>query len=200
MITDLPKKRMSALSQWQTFLRVLPARWRRKSTGTDMEQNYVTVTAYVYRALAERRTVKAKFHYTDPTGLCRRPARTNGVSRRCGSFGSARARVVESSYKQWRYATVDRWVDAGVASTRLSANIDPSVQSAVCLSVCLRDRTENDPPRPAPRREASLHRTLSRRSSSSRHNEPMRCPAPQPADRPVTRHLPPPGHLPPLEN
>ena len=31
-------------SQWQTFLRVLPARWRQKSTGIDVKQNYVTVT------------------------------------------------------------------------------------------------------------------------------------------------------------
>ena len=46
--------------------------------------------------------VKAKFHYTGPTGpartradphgLCRRPARTNGVSRRSGSFESVRDR------------------------------------------------------------------------------------------------------------
>jgi len=27
-----------------TFLRVLPTRWRQKSTGIDMEQNYVTGT------------------------------------------------------------------------------------------------------------------------------------------------------------
>ena len=44
MITDLPAKHIQALSQWQTFLRVLPTRWRQKSTGIDMEQNYVTVT------------------------------------------------------------------------------------------------------------------------------------------------------------
>ena len=31
-------------AQWQTFLRVLPTRRRQKSTGIDMEQNYVTVT------------------------------------------------------------------------------------------------------------------------------------------------------------
>jgi len=51
--------------------------------------------------------VKTKFHYTGPTG----PARTrmdfvgdphgpNGVSRRSGSFGSGRARVVEFSQYQ----------------------------------------------------------------------------------------------------
>jgi len=44
MITDLPTKRIRALSQWQTFLRVLPTRWRQKSTDIDVEQNYVTVT------------------------------------------------------------------------------------------------------------------------------------------------------------
>jgi len=35
---------LRAISQWQTFLRVLPTRWRQKSTGIDVEQNYVTVT------------------------------------------------------------------------------------------------------------------------------------------------------------
>ena len=42
MITDLPTKRIEALSQKerQTFLSVLPTRWRRK----QLEQNYVTVT------------------------------------------------------------------------------------------------------------------------------------------------------------
>ena len=42
MITDLPTKRILGLLQWQTFLRVLPTRWRQKSTGIYMEQNYVT--------------------------------------------------------------------------------------------------------------------------------------------------------------
>jgi len=46
MITDLPIKRILALSQWQT---VLPTRWRQKSTGIDMEQNYVTVTLCIAR-------------------------------------------------------------------------------------------------------------------------------------------------------
>jgi len=43
-VSDLPTKRIKALSQRQTYMRVLPTRWRQKSTGTDMEQNYVTVT------------------------------------------------------------------------------------------------------------------------------------------------------------
>ena len=174
-----------------------------------MEQNYVTVTAYVYRALAERRTVKAKFHYTDPTGLCRRPARTNGVSRRSGSFGCARARVVESSYKA---VDMRRWIGGSTPALHQHASalisIRPFSQLSVCLSVCLRDGrdwTENGsrPGTTRPTRagrDASLHRTLSRRrisSSSSRHNEPMRCPAPQPADRPT---FTPPGTCLPLEN
>jgi len=37
-ITDLPTKRTQALSQSQTFLGVLPTRWRQTSTGIDMEQ------------------------------------------------------------------------------------------------------------------------------------------------------------------
>ena len=31
-------------SEKETFIRVLPARWRRKPAGIDMERNYVTVT------------------------------------------------------------------------------------------------------------------------------------------------------------
>jgi len=30
-----------------TFLRFSPAKWRQKSTGIDVEQNYVIVTVYV---------------------------------------------------------------------------------------------------------------------------------------------------------
>jgi len=52
--------------------------------------------------------IKAKFHYTDPHGLCRRPARTQRsfAARKspCGSVrfrsGPCRVRVVEFSYKQ----------------------------------------------------------------------------------------------------
>ena len=43
MITDLPTKRIEALSQRQIFLIVLPTRWRQKSSSIDMEQNYITV-------------------------------------------------------------------------------------------------------------------------------------------------------------
>jgi len=60
MIIDLPTKRIWALSQWQTFLRVLRTRWRQKSTGIDMEQNYVTVTLrldyFLFVRHARRRT------------------------------------------------------------------------------------------------------------------------------------------------
>ena len=37
--------------QWQPSLRVLPTRWRQKSTGIDMEQNYVTVTLCICHSL-----------------------------------------------------------------------------------------------------------------------------------------------------
>jgi len=50
-ITDLPTKcNLSAISQWQIFLRVLPTRWRQKSAGIDMEQNHVTVTLCIVSA------------------------------------------------------------------------------------------------------------------------------------------------------
>jgi len=49
MITDLQTKRVLALSQRQTFITVLPTRWRQKSTSIDMEQNYATVTLCISR-------------------------------------------------------------------------------------------------------------------------------------------------------
>ena len=48
MITDfLPRKRISALSQWQTFLRVFTYRMAAKINCIDVEQNYVSVTLHV---------------------------------------------------------------------------------------------------------------------------------------------------------
>jgi len=45
MITDLPTKRIQALSQRQTFLGVFTYKMAAKmSTGTDVDQHYVTVT------------------------------------------------------------------------------------------------------------------------------------------------------------
>ena len=93
----------------------------------------------IYRALAQRRTVKAKFHYTDPTGLCRRPARTNGVSRRSGSFGSARARVVESSYKAVEICDGGSTPALHQHASALISILRSVSRLSVCLSVCLRD-------------------------------------------------------------
>jgi len=39
LITGLPTKRILALSLDKHFSELLPTRWRRKSTGIDMEQN-----------------------------------------------------------------------------------------------------------------------------------------------------------------
>jgi len=44
MITILPAKRISAISQWKTFTRVLPTRWRRKPAGTEI----TSLSSYVY--------------------------------------------------------------------------------------------------------------------------------------------------------
>jgi len=41
MITDLPTKRCDSDKHFSEFV---PTRWRQKSSGIDMEQNYVTVT------------------------------------------------------------------------------------------------------------------------------------------------------------
>ena len=36
MITSLPTKRISAISRWKLFIRVLPTRWRRKPAGIEI--------------------------------------------------------------------------------------------------------------------------------------------------------------------
>jgi len=47
MITDLPTKRIyTRYHSGKHFSEFLPTRWLQKSTGIDMEQNYVTVTVY----------------------------------------------------------------------------------------------------------------------------------------------------------
>jgi len=44
MITDLPTKRIKRYHSDKHFSEFLPTRWRQKSTGIDIGQNYVTVT------------------------------------------------------------------------------------------------------------------------------------------------------------
>jgi len=44
MIINLPTKRTEVTSEYETFQRILPTRWRRKPVGIDMERNSVTVT------------------------------------------------------------------------------------------------------------------------------------------------------------
>ena len=46
-ITDLSAKRFKRYHSDKHFPEFLPTRWRQKSTGIDMEQNYVTVITYV---------------------------------------------------------------------------------------------------------------------------------------------------------
>jgi len=48
MIINLLTKRIRVTAEWQTFLRVLPTRWRRKPAGIDTERNYVNVTLCTY--------------------------------------------------------------------------------------------------------------------------------------------------------
>jgi len=40
------KAYLSAITMTSTFSEFLPTRWRQKTAGTDMEQNYVTVTLF----------------------------------------------------------------------------------------------------------------------------------------------------------
>ena len=63
----------------------------------------VTRRHHVRNTLRLNSTTRAR---PDPHGLCRRLARTNGVSRRSGSFGSGRARVVEFSQYQTKSADI----------------------------------------------------------------------------------------------
>jgi len=42
----------------QTFLRVLPTRWRQKTAGIDMDRNYVTVTLCIWQTAAILRIEK----------------------------------------------------------------------------------------------------------------------------------------------
>ena len=44
MTTDLPTKRFKRYLSDKNFSDFLPTRWPQKSTGIDMEQNYVTIT------------------------------------------------------------------------------------------------------------------------------------------------------------
>ena len=97
--------------------------------------------------------VKAKFHYTGPTGPDRTradphgPARTNGVTRRSGSarvsdkvrglclVGSGRARVVEFSYKHSYWQNV--FSSCGVNKTKLDAGQSLTVaRPAIPLAAC----------------------------------------------------------------
>ena len=44
MITSSPTKLISAISQWKTFIRVLPTRWRRKPAGNEI----TSLSPYAY--------------------------------------------------------------------------------------------------------------------------------------------------------
>ena len=45
------------------FSEFLPTRWRQKSTGIDMKQNYVTVTQCIYEHISnEDATLKCQFN------------------------------------------------------------------------------------------------------------------------------------------
>ena len=59
MIAGLPTKCISAISQWKTFIRVLPTSWRRKPAGIEI----TPLSPYVYTVVegVEFRTVDV-FH------------------------------------------------------------------------------------------------------------------------------------------
>jgi len=49
IITDLPIKRIKRYHSDKNFLDFLHTKWRQKSTGIDMEQNYATVIQCICR-------------------------------------------------------------------------------------------------------------------------------------------------------
>jgi len=62
MSTDLQSKRIYRYHSDKHFSEFLPTRWRRKSTGIDEEQNYVTVTLcirLVSRSVGARLTTRS---------------------------------------------------------------------------------------------------------------------------------------------
>ena len=56
MITSSPTKRISAISQRKTFIRVLPTRWRRKPAGIEI----TSLSPYVLIGCSETYTVSAQ--------------------------------------------------------------------------------------------------------------------------------------------
>ena len=62
MIISLPTKRVSAISQWKSCLRVLCTRWRRKPAGIDIMPLSPSATTY---------TIFTKFLYTVSTAVAR---------------------------------------------------------------------------------------------------------------------------------
>jgi len=62
MIVSSPTERISAISQWKTFTRVLPARWRRKPAGIEI----TSLSPYVFHFLHSFVRVH---HYCNKTRL-----------------------------------------------------------------------------------------------------------------------------------
>jgi len=65
MITSSPTKRISALSQWKTFMRVLPTRWRRQPAGIKI----TSLSRYVLIARRRGEISRVDFSAQDGTLL-----------------------------------------------------------------------------------------------------------------------------------
>ena len=82
MITSLPTKRISAISQWETFTRVLPTRWRRKPAGTEitsLSPMYTFSTSLCWastRHHATRICCWAPARLQVPVDICRKRSRS----------------------------------------------------------------------------------------------------------------------------
>jgi len=64
IITDLPSYQQSVF-KWQTFVRVFTYKMAAKSTGEDMEQNYVTVTLCIHYSVTILRCIKSELNRTE---------------------------------------------------------------------------------------------------------------------------------------
>ena len=109
------------ISQWQTFLGVLPTRWRRKPAGTDVDRNYVTVTLCIplYRPWSG---FLSKLNKLSPRG--RRDdnyATADGSSTRGGSM-SVRALVHNQHMAKLQAANVP--IASGQTDERIAVSLN----------------------------------------------------------------------------
>jgi len=102
MIINPPTKRISVTAEQQTFLRVLPTRWRRKPAGIDMEQNNVIVILCIRYAQWPAKAESEANTRCDPPGSSTERYRTFN-NRLLSSSGEKIAFQLLPFNDSWRY-------------------------------------------------------------------------------------------------